>query len=62
MAFNFGEKPFKYNLPNGYKPISNVSKEKTITNTNGQTSTESLKPANNAPQAIIIEVSQYIVA
>lgn len=58
MAFNFGDKPFKHTLPNGYKPINSVPKEKIITNTNGQTTDVTLKPANNAPQAIIIEVSK----
>lgn len=59
MSFNFGEKPFKYNLPDGYKPINTVPKDKAITNTNGQTSSTeaSNKPATNAPQAIIIEVT-----
>lgn len=59
MSFNFGDKPFKHNLPNGYSPISTVPKDKIITNSNGQTSTEALKPMNNAPQAIIIEVSIF---
>lgn len=60
MSFNFGDKQFKYNLPDGFYPINKVPKEKVIVNTNGQTSTQSLKPTNNAPQAIIIEVCTII--
>lgn len=56
MSFNFGDKPFKYELPQGYKPLNQVEFEKAVVNTNGQTHQVSVKPANNAPQAIIIEV------
>lgn len=59
MSFNFGDKPFKHQIPNGYNPISKVPKDKAVTNTNGETSTESIKPKNNAPQAIIIEVKTF---
>lgn len=58
MAFNFGEKPFKYDLPNGYNAINTAPKEKIVLNTNGDTAgTAVTKPANNTPQAVIIEVN-----
>lgn len=56
MSFNFGDKPFKHDLPNGFNAINTVPKDKAVINTNGQESTQSVKPENNAPQAIIIEV------
>lgn len=57
MAFNFGDKPFKYDLPEGFAPINTAPKESIVQNTAGQaTSAASVKPSNNAPQAIIIEV------
>lgn len=59
MAFNFGEKPFKYPLPNGYNPIKSAPNEKVIPNTNGETTATIMKPANNSPQAVIIEVNTY---
>lgn len=61
MSFNFGDKPFKFNLPSGYNPINMVPKDKTIVNSNGQTGNESLKTVNNAPQAIIIEVCEIMI-
>ena len=57
MAFNFGSTPFKYPLPNEFHPISSVNADKTVVNSNSQTQASTFKPANNAPQAIIIEVS-----
>ncbi|KAF5296130.1 hypothetical protein FQR65_LT10300 [Abscondita terminalis] len=62
MAFNFGDKPFKYNLPNGYKPINSISKDKEIVNTNGQSAAGDTpqKKINNAPQAIILEPSREL--
>lgn len=59
MSFNFGNTPLKHPLPNGYKPISTASKE-IVMNTNGETGTTVSKPANNAPQAIIIEPSREL--
>lgn len=60
MAFNFGDKPFKYTLPDGYNPINNCPKDKTIMNTNGQSTQQSVKLSNNAPQAIVIEPSREL--
>lgn len=61
MSFNFGDKPFKYSLPEGFAPINTVPKDKIVMNTNGQAaSTGPVKPPNNAPQAIIIEVRSSI--
>lgn len=58
MSFNFGDKPFKYDLPSGYAAINTAPKDKVVINTNGQTTaTAASKPQNNAPQAVIIEVS-----
>lgn len=61
MAFNFGDTPFKYCLPQGYQPIMSAPKENVVVNTNGQSnSATTTKIANNAPQAIIIEVKIII--
>ncbi|XP_019880521.2 ATP-dependent RNA helicase Ddx1 [Aethina tumida] len=61
MAFNFGDTPFKYCLPQGYQPIMSASKENVVVNTNGQSnSAATTKIANNAPQAIIIEPSREL--
>ncbi|KAK5648689.1 hypothetical protein RI129_003581 [Pyrocoelia pectoralis] len=61
MAFNFGDKPLKHNLPSGYKPINSIPKDKVIMNTNGQASTDApQKRINNAPQAVIIEPSREL--
>lgn len=57
MLFNFGDKPFKHAFPQDYQPINSAPKEKIVMNTSsGDTNSASMKPANNAPQAIIIEV------
>lgn len=57
MAFNFGDKPFKHELPEGFTAINAAPKDKIVLNTNGEAATAtSTKPSNNAPQAIIIEV------
>lgn len=57
MAFNFGEKPFKHGLPDGYSAINSAPKEKVVINSNGDTASQAaVKPANNTPQAVIIEV------
>lgn len=61
MSFNFGEKPFKYGLPDGYNAINTATKDKVVTNTNGETvAASSSKPISNAPQAIIIEPSREL--
>lgn len=39
MAFNFGDKPFKHSLPDGYLPIISASKEAVTVNTNGGSGT-----------------------
>lgn len=39
MAFNFGDKPFKHSLPDGYLPIISASKEAVAVNTNGGSGT-----------------------
>lgn len=57
MSFNFGDKPFKHDLPDGYLPVNKAVKDNVVVNTNGQSSSTAMpKTANNAPQAIIIEV------
>lgn len=57
MSFNFGDKPFKYALPQGYQAINTAPKNVIVSNSSsGDASSSSSKPANNAPQAIIIEV------
>lgn len=57
MAFNFGEKPLKYPLPDGYNALNTAPKDNIVINTNGDVaSTTVTKPANNTPQAVIIEV------
>ncbi|XP_030750639.1 ATP-dependent RNA helicase Ddx1 [Sitophilus oryzae] len=62
MAFNFGDKPFKHNLPDKYLPLVSAPKGKVIVNNNGNVnSTEGVvKVVNNAPQAIIIEPSREL--
>lgn len=61
MEFNFGNKDFKHSLPQGYQPIISAHSDKVVTNTNGQGGTAGSAPkiANNAPQAIIIEVTYH---
>lgn len=57
MAFNFGDKPFKYSLPDGYKAINTAAKDNVVINSNGEVAAASVtKPISNAPQAVIIEV------
>lgn len=59
MAFNFGDKPFKHSLPSGYQPVISAPQEKIVKNNNGVGGSKAAaaKIVNNAPQAIIIEVS-----
>lgn len=57
MAFNFGDKPLKYSLPQGYQPVISARPEQVVVNSNGQQSSSAgAKIINNAPQAVIIEV------
>ncbi|KAJ8923936.1 hypothetical protein NQ315_006712 [Exocentrus adspersus] len=61
MEFNFGEKPFKHNIPQGYQPVNAAPSGKIITNTNGESASGGApKIINNAPQAIIIEPSREL--
>jgi len=62
MAFNFGAQPFKYPPPNDYMAVSSAPKESVKYNTvnNQNSSNESGKSKNNAPQAIIIEPSREL--
>ncbi|XP_046473772.1 ATP-dependent RNA helicase Ddx1 isoform X1 [Neodiprion pinetum] len=63
MAFNFGAQPFKHSPPEGYIAISAAPKSSTRDNTvsgNRQSGVDNLKPANNAPQTIIIEPSREL--
>lgn len=59
MEFNFGNKAFKHSLPAGYKAVISATGSELVSNTNGKCdeSGQSTKILNNAPQAIIIEVS-----
>lgn len=58
MAFNFGEKPFKYNLPAGYNAINTATNEMVVINNNGEVASAAVtKSVSNAPQAVIIEVT-----
>lgn len=63
MAFNFGAQPFKNPPPNDYVAVSSAPRESVkhnpVNSSQGQTS-ESGKPKNNAPQAIIIEPSREL--
>lgn len=58
MEFNFGDKEFKHTLPQGYQPVISAPPDRVVTNTNDQGGSAGTvqKIANNAPQAIIIEV------
>lgn len=56
MLFNFGDTPFKFEFPQGFKPVNTVSADLVVVNNSSGDATASVKPANNAPQAIIIEV------
>lgn len=60
MAFNFGDKPLKHSLPQGYQPIISAPPDKVIKNNNGHGGSKAAATQiiNNAPQAIIIEVSR----
>lgn len=61
MAFNFGDKPFKHSLPNGYQPVISATQVNVVKNSNGigGSKAAATKIVNNAPQAIIIEVCKY---
>ncbi|XP_047999497.1 ATP-dependent RNA helicase Ddx1 [Leguminivora glycinivorella] len=60
MSFNFGATPFKYQPPAGYVAVNQAPKECVKNNVvQAGVATES-KPANNAPQAIIIEPSREL--
>ena len=58
MAFNFGEKPFKFGPPSNFVPICQADADSTIANAKDTiTATPApIKLKANAPQAIIIEV------
>ncbi|XP_019756222.2 ATP-dependent RNA helicase Ddx1 [Dendroctonus ponderosae] len=62
MSFNFGDHPFKHNLPEKFLPLASAPKDKVVMNTNtGSGSSDGLvKLANNAPQALIIEPSREL--
>ena len=63
MSFNFGAQPFKYPPPEGYIAVSAAPKDQIKPNpisSSGQSSTANSKPANNAPQAIVIEPSREL--
>lgn len=64
MAFNFGEKPFKFSPPHNFVSVSQAGGDSVVSNSK-DTLTAAPAPIKlkaNAPQAIIIEVyytSQY---
>ncbi|KAL1502170.1 hypothetical protein ABEB36_007355 [Hypothenemus hampei] len=62
MAFNFGDHPFKFNLPDKFLPLISARKDQVAINTNGRGNNGEgiVKLANNAPQAIIIEPSREL--
>ncbi|GLV36238.1 Dead-box-1 [Carabus blaptoides fortunei] len=60
MSFNFGDKPFKFALPQGYQVINTAPKNVVVTNSSSGDASTASKPANNAPQAIIIEPSREL--
>lgn len=58
ILFNFGDEKFKYDPPAGFTPISKAENPKNNPiSSAGACSTQEIKLASNAPQAIIIEVS-----
>ena len=63
MSFNFGAQPFKYPPPQGYTAIASAPKDRIKQNPINHSSSQSVaneKPANNAPQAIVIEPSREL--
>lgn len=67
ICFNFGSTPFKHQPPSGYVAIASANTIPDVTvavnpvnSAQGNVSVRSLKPENNAPQAIIIEPSREL--
>ncbi|CAG9772685.1 unnamed protein product [Ceutorhynchus assimilis] len=60
MSFNFGQQPFKHPLPYHYLPLMSAPEDKIAINTNGTEVAATIKLANNAPQALIIEPSREL--
>ncbi|XP_048507320.1 ATP-dependent RNA helicase Ddx1 [Athalia rosae] len=62
MAFNFGAQPFKHQPPEGFIAVSTAPKGYIRDNvvSGSRSTTDNLKPSNNAPQAIIIEPSREL--
>lgn len=61
MEFNFGQKEFKYGLPEGYLPVVSAPEDKVAINLIDPTNSVSkIKLAKNAPQAIIVEPSREL--
>lgn len=58
ITCNFGSKPMKY-LPKGYKMLSEADANCMKANENVGVVKGPVKKINNAPQAIIIEVSIF---
>ncbi|KAJ8669776.1 hypothetical protein QAD02_001035 [Eretmocerus hayati] len=63
MSFNFGAQQFKYDPPSGYFALASAPKDQVKSNPvsgAGAQNAAPLKPANNAPQAIVIEPSREL--
>lgn len=63
MSFNFGAQPFKHEPPSGYVAVSAASKGSIVqnpVNSSQSRGQDNSKPANNAPQAIVIEPSREL--
>ncbi|CAD0204426.1 unnamed protein product [Chrysodeixis includens] len=61
MSFNFGKTPFKYPPPEGYVAMADAPKDCMKTNVvTPDGVSEAAKPANKAPQSIIIEPSREL--
>ena len=62
MVFNFGETPFKFPPADGFQAICQASAASTaIGQSKPQGQESAFKPKNNAPQAVILEVSVVLV-
>lgn len=61
MQFNFGDEPFRYTPPAGFKAVAQASEGCMVINPVGSGGpTATAKKVNNAPQAIIIEPSREL--
>ena len=60
MSFNFGDSPFKYEPVDNFLGLTSAPENLLVTNEKNSSDVATRKLVANAPQALIIEVSQLI--